>query len=190
MGIELALLGAGTAFSAFGQVRQAQQQAATLEANARLQRLQAQRMAQDAALEQRVGRAEARRRRRLAELQRGGARAAQAASGITLQGTPTDVLADMAAEAELNALSAEFQSDVRAQQIERGAANVRTQAAQLESRAGFARSAGFASAAGTLASGGFSLGQRAGLIPTGASLLRRQSGSGLQGRITPGTGFT
>lgn len=154
MGIEVALIAASSVANAAGSIIQSQAKADQLEQRAKLQEIEAARANQAAREQRAIGQQEAERRRRQGRKQRGAARAAIGASGVQLEGTPTDVLADQAVEAELNANLAEFESGLRARELRREQAKKLTQANQLESRASSVETTGFFKAAGSLLKGG------------------------------------
>ena len=140
MGLEastlaFSMLGGSAVTSAIGEISKAHQRANVLEKRARLQRIEAARQNQAAREQRAIGQQEAERRRRQGRSQRGAAVAAIGASGVQLEGTPTDVLADQALENELNANLATFEAGLRSRELRREQAKSLTQANQLESRA-------------------------------------------------------
>jgi len=181
MGIEtaIALSAVGAATTAVGQYSASQARSQRAQTNAKLARIESQRQEQRAQLQREIGLAEARRRARQGEAQVGAARAAAAASGVQVTGTTQDAIADVALEAELNEDLAMFESEIRAQELERGAARSLTEASALESRAQAAQTAGTLRAGGTLLS---AAGQAAGRIGGGGS------GGGTGGGTSAGLG--
>ncbi len=185
MGIETAvaasLLGGSAVSSAVGQIAQAQQQADVLEQRARLQRIEAARANQAAREQRAIGQQEAQRRRRQGRQQRGAARAAIGASGVQLQGTPTDVLADQALENELNANLATFEAGLRSRELRRQEAAKLTQANQLESRSSAVETQGYIQAGNTLLTKGAQAAMMfGGGGGGGSSQLGGQTGFGIQ----------
>lgn len=185
MGIEI-LFAAAAGLQALGQISAAQQRANQAETQARIQRIEAARANQSAREQRRIGEQESDRRERAGRAQRGASRAAIGASGVRLQGTPTDVLADQALENELNANLATFESQLRARELRRQEAASLTEANQLESRASAERTAGFFQAGSTLLSAGAGAAQRSGGFGGGGSGGLAGSGSGTNALGGPG----
>ena len=134
------IMAAGAVMSAVGAIQQgkaaknaANYNAAIATNDARIAELQAQ--------------AEESRHRRMARKAIGGIRAAYGASGVTLEGTPTDVLYESVANAESDALNIRYGGLLRSQ----GFMNT----AQLDRMQGKnAQTAGYMNAASSLLSGG------------------------------------
>lgn len=167
MGLEI-LFAAAAGLQAVGQISAAQQRSQVAEQQARIQRIEAARANQAAREQRTVSEQEADRRRRLGQVERGATRAAVGASGVTLEGTPTDILADQALETELNANLAEFEGQLQSRSSRRSQAASLTQANQLESRASNARRSGLVGAGTTLLSAGAGAAQRQGLFNSGS----------------------
>jgi hypothetical protein len=121
----------GTAVSAVGAVAQGQAAKNASEYNARLAE-------RDALLARKKSEEEERRYRLQSQKQKGAMRAAYARAGVTMEGSPMDVLAESAYTAELDALT------IRA--------GGRAQSASLESQARIARLQGRSQLAGSYAS--------------------------------------
>jgi hypothetical protein len=121
----------GTAVSVVGAVAQGQAAKNASEYNARLAE-------QDAVLARKKSEEEERRYRLQSQKQMGAMRAAYARAGVTMEGSPMDVLAESAYTAELDVLT------IRA--------GGRAQSASLESQARIARLQGRSKLAGSYAS--------------------------------------
>lgn len=91
--------------------------------------------------------AEGYRQRIVASKALGGIRAAAGASGITMEGSPLDVLGESAATAELDSLNIKYKGALRVQGYE-------STAALDTARASNVRTTGYLAAAGTLLEGG------------------------------------
>jgi hypothetical protein len=126
----------GTAFSAVGAIQQGQAAASTADYNARV-------ATQNAAYEERIQREKA--QRLMAQQSSGYLKA-----GVAMSGTPLDVLADTAAQAELDALAIRY-----------GGA---TQAAGYRAQGAAAKTAGYIGTGTTLLTGASSWGKD--LFPT------------------------
>lgn len=139
-------LAAGAAgVSAIGSIHQGQSQAAAARFNAQVSEQNAQIVRQQAAEEESRARREGRRLL-------GRQRAAIGASGIQVEGSPLDVLADTAAELELDALTVRHRGLLEALGL--------TQQASLDrARARSARTAGFIGAGASLLSGAAEFGK-------------------------------
>lgn len=96
---------AGTAIGAMGALQAGQAQANAANYNA--------------ALAQQTAAAEAERSRRASARQMGAIRAAIGKSGVTSEGTPLMVLADSAAEAEIDAMNAMWSGNQRSNMLRR-----------------------------------------------------------------------
>ena len=125
------LAAAATVVTAAGSIMSGQSQAAALSAQAKVEK-------QRAAFE-------AERQRDYAARFLGAQRAAYGASGVTLEGTPIDVLADTAAQAELDALAIQWGGQARA--------------TALSSQASAARLGGYMGAGAALLEGASSWGE-------------------------------
>lgn len=119
---------AGTAISAIGAIRAGQAQAAAANYNAQVAERNAFISRDQAAADEQRQRIQARRKL-------GAMRAAYGASGISLEGSPLDVLEDSAAEAELDALTIRYKGGVGAMgyEAEAGAQRARAKNATTES---------------------------------------------------------
>lgn len=100
----------------------------------------------NAAVAEREGFAESARRRRLARRELSSQRVAFAKAGVRLEGTPLEVLAQNAAEFELDAVNVEIAARQTAMLDRARAANIQTIA---KTRAGAALLSGFAGGAGS-----------------------------------------
>ena len=127
---------AGTGMSIFGSLYSGQQQAAAARTQAKLSKLQA------AAEEERAG-AEAGVIRRKARELFSTQRAAYAASGVRLEGTPLLVMADTIRESERDILNVYKQTDARK-------LSFLTQAGVFEAAGSAARTASYINAGSTL----------------------------------------
>lgn len=108
--------------------------------------------------------ADARRQRILGEKALGGIRAAAGASGITMEGSPLDVLGESAANAELDVLSIKYKGELRAMGHE-------SDATLDAAKASNTRTTGYLAAAGTLLEGGSNVMEKRGGLnktPTGS----------------------
>ena len=115
------LLAVSTAVSTAGAITSAVGQAKMANFNARIAE-------QDAAAARQQGEAEAARKRRAVARALGQRRAAFGAAGVTVEGSPLDLLEDLAAESEIEALDIRRRSLLRARELGIGAARSRFQA--------------------------------------------------------------
>jgi len=167
----LAALAIGSAiFEAVGQISQGRDQARALEFNAR-QRDQDARQATLSAAE------EERRIRRDNALRIGDFAAQRGASGVALEGSPLEVIADASAEGELRALDARYGGLMAARTAQQEAAFMRMQAKSTRRNALFG-------AAGTLIGGGLKAGST--LMGSGTGGATRFTQAQLQRRTVPG----
>lgn len=127
---------AGPALQAMGQLQQAQTAKAVGRYNQQLGERSAG-IARDQTA------AEITRQQRTARRVQGAARAAYGASGVTMEGSPLDVLEDNATQAELDTLTLRYRGELRAQGYEQAGSMARFQGDQ-------AARAGQMAAAGTL----------------------------------------
>lgn len=139
MSLELGLLVASTAFTTIGTL-----QAARAESNAA--KYNAQVAQNNAAAARSQADADARRQRILADKALGGIRAATGASGVTMEGSPLDVLGESAATAALDVLNIKYKGEMRARGFD-------SDATLYGYRARSARKQGNLAAAGQLLSG-------------------------------------
>jgi hypothetical protein len=116
-----ALLAASAAVSTAGAITSSIGQAKLANFNARVAE-------QDAASARQQGEAEASRRRRAAARALGRQRAAFGAAGVTVEGSPLDLLEDLAAEQEIEALDIRRRGILRARELSIGAQRSRFQA--------------------------------------------------------------
>lgn len=138
--LPLILMGLGVGLQALGQIQQAQAARAAAEYNARVAEMNAVLAEQQAA-------AEEDRQRRLSYKQLSAMRAGYGAAGVSIEGSPLDVLEESAANAELDALTIRHAGQVRATAY-------RQEAALERYRGKAATRAGYISAASTLLTGG------------------------------------
>lgn len=131
-----ALVAGGAALGAVSAIRSG-------NAEYQAQQYNAQMAEQNAALAESQAAEEERRQRVLAKKQLGDIRASYGASGITQEGSPTEILEESAANAELDALMIRHGGQVRASQY-------RNQAALSRFMGKEARIGGYLSAAGSL----------------------------------------
>lgn len=115
------LLATSAAVSTAGAITSAIGQAKMADFNARVAE-------QDAAAARQQGEAEAARRRRAAARALGQRRAAFGAAGVTVDGSPLDLLEDLAAEHEVEALDIRRRAMLRARELRIGAERSRYQA--------------------------------------------------------------
>lgn len=137
MGPEAFLISA--AIGALGAIQEARASSASSEFNAKIADNNALIAEQNAA-------ADENKQRRSAGRQAATSRAAIGAAGVTLEGSPLDVLEDQALEAELDALNIRYGGRLQA-------SNFRSQAQLDRSAARSARTQGFLSAGSTLLQG-------------------------------------
>jgi hypothetical protein len=135
----IALVATSTVLSAAGMVQSASAQASAKKAQA----AQAERAA---LISRQQAAAEEEKQRRLSRRAQGSAVANVGASGITLEGSPLDVLEDSAMEEELDALTIRYNGEI-------GAMTYESEAAMARSGAAAARTAGYYGAASSLLSG-------------------------------------
>lgn len=146
---------AGTAMSAIGQLKQAGAQSAAGEYNAKIAEQQAGLARQQSVEEERKFRIQSQK-------QLGSMRAGYGASGVTLEGSPLDVLAESAKTAEFDALTIRQGGKVKEQQY--------MAEARLQRKAGqSAFSGALIGAAGSLLAQGAKSGVMAGSGSGGAS---------------------
>lgn len=134
------ILAAAGAVQAVGAIRSANAQADAQENNARLADSEAAQTREQAAEQER-------RYRALAQKRLGSIRALYGASGLTMDGSPTDVLQESMANAEMEALDYRKAGENRAKSLESEANSSRKSAKQT-------RTAGYVSAAAGLLSAG------------------------------------
>lgn len=136
----LIMMGVGSAVSAIGAIREgnAAADAANYNANAAAQNALYARQ-QAAEEEQQV--------RIMGRKTMGSMRAAYGASGVTMEGSPMDVLAESAAAMERDALNVRRAGERRAQGFE-------AESSMERRKAGYAKTQGYLGAAGSLLSGG------------------------------------
>lgn len=100
----------GSVVSGIGGAMQAQQQAANHQAQAALQRRQA-------AIETEAGSYKAKQQQGQVDRALGQQRAAMAASGLALSGTPGDIIAESAAEGALDVAAIRWNSDLASENL-------------------------------------------------------------------------
>ena len=144
MGPEAFLLSA--AVGALGAIQQARSSAAASEFNAQVADNNAITAEQNAA-------ADERQQRRTASREAASSRARIGAAGVSLEGSPLDVLEDQALEAELDALNLRYGGKLQA-------SNYRSQAQLDRSRARSAKTQGFISAGTSLLNGAAKFGEK------------------------------
>lgn len=130
---------AGTAVSAFGQISQG-------NTAAEMGKLQNQAYQQNAKSVETASAFEQLQERRKQELAAGNARAQVGASGVALEGSPSEVLIANAGQGELDIQAIQFGSKVKSNQL-------RTQGALAEFSGGKAQQAGYIAGASTLLTG-------------------------------------
>jgi hypothetical protein len=102
---------ASTAVSAVGAIQQGKAAQASAKFNADMMSRNAQIARQQAA-------AEEEKHRRLTYMRQGAARAAYGASGVSIEGSPLDILEQSAAQEELDALNIRYRGEIGAQSAE------------------------------------------------------------------------
>lgn len=137
MGPEAFLISA--AIGAFGAIQEARASSAASEFNAKI-------ADNNAIIAEQNAVADENKQRRSAGRQAASSRAAIGAAGVTLEGSPLDVLEDQALEAELDALNIRYGGRLQA-------TNYRSQAQLDRSAARNAKTQGFLSAGSTLLQG-------------------------------------
>ena len=142
----VALALAGTAISAVGMIQSANAQSAAARHNAQLADRDAIVAEQNRKLALRTARIDAEDKRRNSRRVLASIRAQYGASGLSLAGSPLDVLEDTAVEQELDAQRVEFEGRARGRE---GA----LQALGLQKDASSAKTAGYIGAFGTALSG-------------------------------------
>lgn len=142
-----AIIAAGAITQGVGAIRESRGEAQAAEFNADVAGQNAILARQQAAEEERRVRIQSRK-------SLGEARAGYGASGVTLEGSPLDVLEESAANAELDALTVRHQGRVKE-------ASFRSQESLYRAQAKSARVGGYLSAASALLSGGGKIAGRA-----------------------------
>lgn len=130
---------AGTAFSVVGALNKASAESSAAKTNAEVSRQNAVAASEQAA-------AEEARQRRIARQVQGAGRAAVGASGVSLEGSPLDILEQNAINEELDALNIRYRGQLAAR-----SANIEADQYSLSART--AKTSGYLSAAGKLLSG-------------------------------------
>lgn len=130
------MLGGG-ALSAYGSIYSGKAQSQAAEHNAKVAKLQ--------------GSIESQRIRKNARIQQASARATISKSGVTSSGTPMTVLAESAANAEIDAINAAWGYRQRSEELMRQSKQIRT-ASYIQAGASLLASAG--QAAGMMGGGG------------------------------------
>lgn len=160
MGTTALLIGA-TGLGAVGAIQQAEAQADQAEFNQALAQREASRRRERASTIRAAGRERADRIRDRGEKAQGTARASIGASGIDLgSGSTTDVLAEQARNAELQAQDELFQTELQALDVESAASSSEFEARRSKQRASSLRTSGLFSAGSTLATGAFAANDR------------------------------
>lgn len=131
---------AGAVVQAVGAIRSAQSASAAADYNAQIAE-------RNAALARDQAASDEQRQRIQARKQLGAMRAGYGASGVTLDGSPLDVLENSAAEAELDALTIRYKGEV-------SALGYRTESAQQRARSANATTEGYYNAGSALLQGG------------------------------------
>lgn len=141
-----ALLIASTAMSAIGSIQQGNATASAARYNEAIEY-------RNATISRQQARAEADQKRKESLKQLGAARAGYAASGVTMDGSPLDVLASSASEAELDRQNILYRGELAALGYE-------DSAYLYGQRASNARTAGYMGAASALLSGAYTFSDR------------------------------
>jgi len=141
-----------------GAYMQHEQQAKTLKGQAKVVDYNAQLAARDARIEKQRTISAEERHRREAAIRRGGVRAAYGVSGVQMVGSPVDVMADMAAEEELEALFIRYQGRAFEEKHSLRSQQLKNTAKFYHWGAKSARTAGYIST-GLAAAGGFVQGE-------------------------------
>lgn len=125
------LAGVGSVFSAIGAMQQGKAASAAANYNASISERNAQ-------IETMQASEDAERSRRASRRRIGAMRAAYGASGVTMEGSPLDVLEDSFAEGELDALTIQYQGRMAAEN-HRGEAVLSRMQGKAAKKAGFIR---------------------------------------------------
>jgi len=144
----------GTAFTAIGQIRQANAQASAQRYNAGLKQREVAIAEANADLTRQQTNENERRHRTLARKKLGSLRANLGASGVTIDGSALDVLEESAANAELDALTIRHEGKLKELSQRNQGLTSRADSELLKSSASSTETSGYMSAAGTLLSGG------------------------------------
>lgn len=128
--------------------------------------------------------ADARRQRDQAIKEKGKMRAAYGASGVTVEGSPLDVLEESALNAELDALITEYNGGLRARAYQNQAVAELNTATLEDMRGEAALSGSYTSAAGSLFGGAAKVGSR---LTPGPGSTPTQSTANIQWYNTPAT---
>ena len=152
-GVSTALSLGGTALSTVGAIQASNAQAAAARANAETAeynaKIEAQNRADALRLANRDVEAKRRENRRLLSTMR----ASYGASGLSMAGSPLDVLEDAAFEMELDVNNIEAEGDARAKEASRRMYGYQQEAGLERGKAKTSRTAGFFNALGSGASG-------------------------------------
>lgn len=138
--VPIAMTVAAAAMSAASSIQQGKQASAAAKFNADMQNRNAGIARQQAA-------AEEEKQRRLGYMRQGAARAAYGASGVSIEGSPLDILEQSAAQEELDALNIRYRGAIGAQSAE-------GQAALSSMRGDAAMQAGYTGAGSAILLGG------------------------------------
>lgn len=114
-----------TAFSVVGAISSANSEAAAYKYNAKIAERNAVISRQQAA-------ADVDRQRRIADKAIGGIKASYAASGVTMEGTPLDIVEESAAQAKLDELNIKYNGELQAMGFENSAALDRARASNAK----------------------------------------------------------
>lgn len=145
---------AGTVISAFGAIQKGNREAEGFNANAQASEYNAAMSEQQAGIARQQAAAQAVSQQAAGLKFLGKMRAGYGASGLTMEGSATDVLAESAANVELDRLNIMYGGEMQAYGHERTAALDRSQASYYRSEASRAKSAGYGNAVAALFQGG------------------------------------
>ncbi|MES2348491.1 MAG: hypothetical protein V4641_13090 [Pseudomonadota bacterium] len=145
---------AGTVMTVVGAMNQGTQQQATYVQAAQASTFNSQVAEQNATVATSQGEADAVQQRRVNELRMGTIRASYGASGLTMEGSPIDVLSSSAAQAELDVQNIKYNAALKAQGYTNNATLDNMRAEGASAAAGSASSNGMFGAAAAGLSGG------------------------------------
>lgn len=137
---KLLFTAASTAFSVIGAIQSANAESNAAKYNAAVAK-------QNAKIAQQQSATDIDRQRRIAYKTQGAMTAGYAASGVTMEGTPLDIMEQSAAEAKLDELNIKYNADLES-------LGYQSEARLNKMRASSARTGGFLSAGASLLSGG------------------------------------
>lgn len=153
-----ALIIASTAMQALGAIQQGNAQAASYKSQQAAANYNASIMDQNARIERDQANQREEAQRREARQVLGAQRAAFSQAGVGLGGSAADVMAQSAANAELDALTLRYEGEMKARGLMASAEGERYQGQVAGMNASSARTAGYMNAAGSILGGAASYG--------------------------------